>query len=117
VQRLVSGDKRYELRLTAQGSAVLLDVLGPTALWTTAGSAANGIQLCIHTNGSLVLTGAAGRMLWSRPAPAASAGVGPWHLLVADGNLALRNGSCKIAWLAPLGEAWLEPLASGALHG
>ncbi len=31
-----------------------------------------------------------------------SAGTGPWHLHITDGNLLLRDGKCRATWIAPL---------------
>jgi hypothetical protein len=117
MQRLVSSDKRYELKLDSLGRAVLTDALSSTALWTVGDSnASTSSQLCVQPNGSLVLTGAKSRVLWRSAPPAGSAGAGPWHLLLAGGNLALRNGSCKVAWLAPLSELPPGATADACLH-
>ncbi len=56
--RLVTGDRRFTLNLTSNGGLKLVDGLAATTLWSVAGSGQQGTaQLCLLSNGSLLLTG------------------------------------------------------------
>jgi hypothetical protein len=49
-----------------------------------------------------VLTGPAKKMVWS--SGTGSTGSGIMHLDIADGNLVIKDGACKVTWMAPLSE-------------
>jgi hypothetical protein len=58
--RLLTGDGRFSLSLTTNGGLSLVDSLAATTVWSVAGSTQQGAaQLCLLSNGTLLLSGGA----------------------------------------------------------
>jgi hypothetical protein len=101
---LTSADKRYMLTLQTGGSLQFFDALASQTLWNITGAAQAGTStLCILDNGNLALTGPNGKTVWSS-GTGSSANTGDMHLDVAEGNLVVKDRSCRVTWMAPFSE-------------
>ncbi len=100
---LSSADNRFFLSLQASGSLRFFDSTSSQTLWSVGGAAGGGAHtLCIYSNGSLILAGPGNTTVWASGVSKASSGTGVQHLDIADGNLVIKDGSCKVTWMAPL---------------
>jgi hypothetical protein len=107
---LASADSRFELSLLPSGAVRFYDALTSQTLWNVTGASQAGTStLCIQANGNLVLTGPNGKtVVWSSGTSTTKA-VAPMHLDVAEGNLVIKDGSCRVTWMAPLSESQSPP--------
>jgi hypothetical protein len=111
---LQSADGRYALTLQSSGALQFYDALASQTLWNITGASQAGTStLCILDNGNLALTGPNGKTVWSSGTGSASS-TGDMHLDVAEGNLVIKDKSCRVTWMAPVSERPRSPAPARA---